>query len=251
MLTSAASWKPWVPISTDSHLFRRFLRGRYFLEYWPFSMPFSVYAFRSFAFPCPLFYTCFPVWWFCLVMLIWVDGFLGVVCWGGAIGSRQVGACLMMIVLDCMSMLRARFWLWWFLAGCALCGRLIRSLGCLWSLGNGRFRGLKVMSVLMMAGPVAHDSGIVPSCRVVRGVVPRIAVVSRLNNGRIGRIAVKMRIITVESRSNRGRIGRIAVESRSNRSNRGRIAVELIWLAIRVMRWTDGHRGVRGNLTFR
>ena len=221
------------------------------MEYWPFSMPFSVYAFRSFAFPCPLFYTCFPVWWFCLVMLIWVDGFLGVVCWGGAIGSRQVGACLMMIVLDCMSMLRARFWLWWFLAGCALCGRLIRSLGCLWSLGNGRFRGLKVMSVLMMAGPVAHDSGIVPSCRVVRGVVPRIAVVSRLNNGRIGRIAVKMRIITVESRSNRGRIGRIAVESRSNRSNRGRIAVELIWLAIRVMRWTDGHRGVRGNLTFR
>lgn len=39
-------------------------------------------------------------------------------------------------------------------------------------------------------GPVAHDSGIVPSCRAVRGVVPRIA-------------------------------------------------VELIWLAIRVMRWSD------------
>ncbi|KAB7459209.1 hypothetical protein GBB04_10015 [Bifidobacterium dentium] len=65
------------------------------------------------------------------------------------------------------------------------------------------------MSVLVMARPVAHDSGIVPSCRVVRGVVPRIAVELRLNNGRIGRIAVKMRIITVESRSNRSNCGRI------------------------------------------
>lgn len=35
-------------------------------------------------------------------MLIWVDGFLGVVCWGGAIGSWQMGARLMMIVLDCV-----------------------------------------------------------------------------------------------------------------------------------------------------
>ncbi len=52
------------------------------------------------------------------------------------------------------------------------------------------------------------------------GVVPRITV-ELLNNGRIGRIAVKMRIITVESR----RIGRIAVE--------------LIWLATRVMRRSD------------
>ena len=67
-----------------------------------------------------------------LVMLIWADGFLGVVCWGGAIGSWHVDACLGMIAVDCMSMLlRARFWLWWFLAGCALCGRLIRSLACL------------------------------------------------------------------------------------------------------------------------
>lgn len=42
MLTSAASWKPWVPISTDSHLFRRFLKGRYFLEYWPFPYLFRI-----------------------------------------------------------------------------------------------------------------------------------------------------------------------------------------------------------------
>lgn len=36
-------------------------------------------------------------------MLIWVDGFLGVVCWGGAIGSWHVDACLGMIAVDCMS----------------------------------------------------------------------------------------------------------------------------------------------------
>lgn len=131
-------------------------------------------------------------------MLIWVDGFLGVVCWGGAIGSRQMGARLMMIVLDCV----VRTILVVVVSGglCAVWSFDSES-GLLMIVGEWPFPGFAGHVGLVMARPVAHDSGIVPSCRVVRGVVPRIAVESRLNNGRI--------------------------------------AVELIWLAIRVMRWSD------------
>lgn len=109
-----------------------------------------------------------------------------------------MGARLMMIVLDCV----VRTILVVVVSGglCAVWSFDSES-GLLMIVGEWPFPGFAGHVGLVMARPVAHDSGIVPSCRVVRGVVPRIAVESRLNNGRI--------------------------------------AVELIWLAIRVMRWSD------------
>lgn len=178
MLTSAASWKPWVPISTDSHLFRRPSKA---------GISWNTGLFPFLYFSVPAFLYLLP----CLVMLIWVDGFLGVVCWG--VGYREpAGGC--MLDDDCRGLHEhvARTILVVVVSG-GLCAvwSFDSGSGLLMIVGEWPFpRGLKVMSVLVMAGPVAHDSGIVPSCRVVCGVVPRIA-------------------------------------------------VELIWPAIRVMRWND------------